>query len=178
MRFDTARSEIAGIHFLKGGEKMNRKGAAMGDMTMFFMFMFLLVVIGAGVVVGVLMFFGQGYDFRGVDAELLSYKIKECVLKDSDFFSKGGGDFFTRCKLNEKIVRENNIVKICKGEGDCMDKDGVISVGSNFPSCRFEGSGDNLEYPRCDEEKFVTQSGERVWIIVGSKQVSRRVANE
>ena len=94
---------------------MHKKGE-LGEQISVFMFLFLMFVIGVGIVIGVFIFFGQGYDFREVEANLLNYKIGECIKENEiteEFFEKG--NFFEKCRLNKGAVEKNNIIRICSG---------------------------------------------------------------
>lgn len=153
---------------------MHKKGET-GEQISVFMFLFLIVVIGIGIVIGVFIFFGKGYDFREVEANLLSYKIKECIKENEitkGFFEKE--NFFEKCKLNKDVVEKNNIIRICSGVEDCMGVEkSLLDVGSNFQACGFKGAKKNEDYPLCAINEF--SKGEKKFsVIVGSKQFARR----
>ena len=153
---------------------MHKKGE-LGEQVSVFMFLFLMFVIGIGIVAGVYIFFGQGYDFREVEANLLSYKIGECIKENEiteEFFEKG--NFFEKCRLNKGAVEKNNIIRICSGVEDCMRAEkSLLDAGSNFQACGFEGTKKNEAHPLCATNEF--SKGEKKFsIIVGSKQFSRR----
>ena len=160
---------------------MNRRG--LGDKVHVVAFLFLIVVIGIGVAAGVFIFFGSGYDARAVEADLLNYKIRKCIMGDSlleGFFEKE--IFFDKCKLNKKIVEENNLIRVCENanEDECIRVlEGVIDVGSNFEVCRFEGTKQNDNYPKCAIKSLEKIDGEgkvrKFVVITGSNQFSRRV---
>lgn len=155
---------------------MNKK-ADTGDKLMFFPFLFLLVIIGIGIVIGVFIFFSQGYDFREGESQLLVYKIKKCISSNemNNEFSK---NFFTICKLNQKIIEKNNIIKICKNSNDCISETNddkiLFTSGSNFVACSLKGAKDNPAYPRCYEDSL-KKNNEVFTIITGSNQLSRRI---
>ena len=150
------------------------KKATLGNMTMAFTFLFLIFIISVGLLAGIYIFYGSGYDFRETESSLLSYKIKNCILKsslDADFFNKE--NFYENCALNKETIEKNNIIKICKGDS-CIDSTTpLFSSGSNFQSCLFEGAKENKNYPQCSIISIKKQS-ETYQIITGSSQFSRR----
>ena len=155
---------------------MNRKGDV-GDQINVFGFLFLILIIGVGIVIGVLIFFGKGYDFREGEAKLLNYKIKECLLKNElnkEFFL----GFFQKCKLDKDVIEKNNIIRICENSEDCVFEDNkekvLIFVGSNFRACKFEGVRGNENFPKCSIQSL-EKAGKKYEIITGSSQISRRL---
>ncbi len=153
---------------------MNKK-AALGDMTMVFAFLFIIVIISVGILVGIYIFYGSGYDFRGAESSLLNYKIKNCLLNNelnNEFFTEA--NFYEICSLNKKVIEKNNIIKICKGEEPCVDSTApLFSVGSNSQSCFFEGAKENKNYPQCSTTYLQKQS-EIYQIIAGSDQFATK----
>jgi len=153
--------------------RLNKK-ASLGDMTMVFTFLFFIFIIGVGIVAGVFIFYGSGYDSREAEASLLNYKIRECIVNnkiDNNFFKED--NFIEKCRLNKGVIEKNNIIKICKGEGACVDAEPLFFVGSNFQACLFEGAKENENYPRCSIKGFQKEN-EKYEIIAGSRQFSRR----
>ena len=147
------------------------KIAALGEQASIFMFLFLLIVVGIGITAGAYIFFGRGYDFRMSDASLLNGKIREC-LNDNEINDELLNNLFARCKLNEKVLEDINIIKICVDSSDCVNGMGKFAFGSNFQSCFFEGAKDNKKYYSCDREHFL-KDGKKIEIIAGSKRTSR-----
>ncbi len=152
---------------------LKNKIAALGDQAEIFVFVFLLIFIGVGIVSGAYIFFGKGYDSRMSDAGMLSGKIKEC-LNYNEIDDKLFNEFSVRCKLNEDILKDINIIKVCIDSSDCVEDSGKFVFGSNFPACFFEGTKDNKKYHRCDREIFL-KNGKRIEIITGSVRNSREV---
>ncbi len=152
---------------------MNRGGET-GNQLMFFTFLFMLVMIGAGIVAGVLIFFGNEYDTRHIDADILNYKIRKCIIEKDFEFSNNG--FFETCLLNEKTMTDSEIiVKICIDSSDCLtEKDSLLIFGSNFQACGFEGVKENKAFPRCKMNSFVKE-GKKYDVITGSNQKVRRL---
>lgn len=157
---------------------MHKKGV-LGEQMMFFSFIFLMGVVGAGIVIGVYMFVGAEFDFRGSDANMLSYRLKNCI---SDLDSpqiegiKGDGGnilLYSLCGLNKEVVEKYNKIKICRGETNSMDCIGeqdsgkiVFSSGGDFEPCGFEKESRLLGCSVADFEEYT--------IIATSKQGIRR----
>ena len=76
--------------------------------------------------------------------------------------------------MDEMIISDVNIIKICVDSNDCVEDTGKFVFGSNFQSCFFEGAKTNEAFYSCDRESFL-KDGKRVEIITGSKRTSRRV---
>ena len=148
---------------------MNRGGQA-GEQIMIFPFIFLLIIIGVGIVGGVVIFFGAEYDVRQIDADILNYKIRECISNGKVDFD----DFYKNCRISESAIVENNLIfKICLGDGDCVQDDGIIGVWSNLETCRFEGVKENDAFPKCSKSE-VEKDGKSYKIITGSNQFSKK----
>lgn len=149
---------------------MNRKGEA-GSMLMIVVFLFLLIMISGGIVAGTYMFFGTGYEVRQLDADVLNYKIKECIEKN--WILEVVDNFYEVCGLNKEVLEEEGYkINIC--EGICSGNlPGIISLGSNFEVCKFTGKGEG--YPKCAISNVVKE-GKNYEIIIASSQMPRRVS--
>lgn len=152
---------------------IKNKKADLGDMTMVFAFLFLLIISDLGILAGIWIFYGSGYDAREAEASLLNYKIKDCILNNEISDDITEEIFFELCSLNKKAIEANNIIKLCKNEPQCVDSDTPLFFsGSNFQSCLFEGAKKNENFPQCKTTSFQKNS-DTYQIIVGSKQLSR-----
>ena len=178
-----------GIKMKKGERRIDRKGN-LGNMTMVFMFILLISLVGIGLYIGVELFFASGYDARYVDAEILAYKIENCISENGVEGLMGNSNFFRKCRLNRNMTEEYNMIKICKNSNDCVNepegefdddgklKDGdnskvIFKVGSNFAVCGFEGGKSNYNYPKCVLRNFKIGK-DKYEIVAGGKQVSAR----
>ncbi|MEI6850029.1 MAG: hypothetical protein WCK29_03245 [archaeon] len=129
-------------------EIKNKKGA-LGNQIMIFEYIFILMVVSVGFFVGISAFFGQSYDFRQTQADLLSYKISDCLNQNEnmDF-----NNFFSVCGLNKELLEKNNLdFKICDSMdfSNCASASAKVSVGSNFELCFLTGASNNDKYPKC-----------------------------
>ena len=143
---------------------LNKK-AQIGEQIMVFPFLFILVVICVGIAIGVYIFFGGGYDFRQVDADILSYKIGNCIL-DNEVNEEFWSDLYTKCRLNKEVLDKYSLFRVSYGG------DEKFSTGGDFEQCGFKGK--NEKYPQCSKKEFV--KGEmRVIVETTNKQSSRRI---
>jgi len=134
---------------------MNNKKAEIGTQLMFFLFIFVLLLTGIGIVAGVTIFFGREYDFREIDAKILSYKIIKCLEKNK---IEKGDAFLKSCGIKEETIGEEIFLKVCINSENCLietDKNKIIFVkGKNFQLCGFKGAKRNKNYPICIERTF------------------------
>lgn len=140
---------------------MNRRGSG-GEMLAFFMFIFLLGIVGASIAWGVNSYFKGEYDFRYEEARLLNLDVKDCLEKN-DFFSEGF-DFYSACGINKDIKGLFVLVK-------SSDREFLIGVRDFETQCQL--SAKNFNYPRCFSSELV--KGEDYTIITGSNNLKEGV---
>jgi len=151
-----------------------KKGAS-GDQAGIVWFLLLAAIIGASIGFAIWIFYGSGYDFREAEANLLNYKIKECMIKNEiteAFFDKN--NFYNLCGLNKEIIEKNNLIKICDGFGeDCIiSKESFFIEGSNFNICGLNEKDKSSS--KCSIQNF-EKDRKRYIIITASNQLSRRI---
>ena len=151
------------------------KKGAIGEQASIVYFLFLAVIIGASIGIAIWIFYGGGYDFREAEANLLNYKIRECMIKNEiteAFFDKN--NFYNLCGLNKGIIGKNNLIKICDGFGeDCIiSKESFFIEGSNFNRCSLNEK--DKSSPKCSIQNF-EKDRKRFVIITASNQLSRRL---
>ncbi len=144
------------------------KIAQLGSQMMIFAFLFLLFVIGVGIVIGISIFFGEEYEFRKVDADILNYKLRECISQKDinwdlaqDEIEK---EIFEKCNLNEAILKQDFTISI-KLNGEIKYNLGVAS------KCSL--SEKNKEFPKCTESnvvKNINGDSKTFSILAGSEQ--------
>lgn len=87
------------------------KKAQVGEQLMFFYFLFMLIVIGGGIAIGVLVFYGGGYDMRGAYSSALSYQIERCIMaKDIDW--EISEDFYEKCNFDKEAIEKGQVIGI------------------------------------------------------------------
>ena len=150
-------------------KKMNRRGEVAGSTLLFLgMFFVIIVIIFGGIVLGMLAFFGKGYDFRGVEARDLIDDVRVCFFKE-DFFDPSFE--ISKCRLNEEVLAENHLIYVKDDKG----KEFFVGVLDYKNQCFFEGAKANENFPKCEPETII-KDGREFELIVGTNQDSRRVA--
>lgn len=146
---------------------MNKK-AQMGNQITIFVFFFLLMLVAAGIVIGVFMFYGKPYDFRYVDAGVESYVIKQCILENSIDWSDID-DFYSKCDLDKKNFQNEITLKIVENGKEVVKWKDVVGC---------ELASKNIKYPKCVYQNFTIEDSQGIRyyeLLVGSNQNSRRV---
>lgn len=147
--------------------KMNKKGMA-GDYAMFFVYIFIVFIIWGGLAAGIFSFFGEGYDFKEAEAEILINNVEVC-LREKDFFS-GEFNIYYSCGFNSNIDEEHMIY--VKRASD--DEEIIFGVRDYINQCEFAGGKENINFPEC-VKKTISVRGESFEVIVGSNQDSRGI---
>ena len=151
---------------------LNKKADA-GDFAMIFSFIFLLLIVGVGIVAGVIIVFGSEYDFRQAEAETLNYAIKNCISENQDYFSSITKDtlkneLYGKCRLNKDVVEKNNIIKIDRN-------DEILFLFGDSVKCGIKG---NENYPKCSQDTLIIKSNNNdisFSILTGSSQRAGRI---
>ncbi|PIN92997.1 hypothetical protein COU54_04565 [Candidatus Pacearchaeota archaeon CG10_big_fil_rev_8_21_14_0_10_31_24] len=134
--------------------------------------LFMLIAFSFAIGLGQGLFFGEDYEFRNVEAQILNLKVKDCI--SNNLYENIWADFYKVCNLNEKVLKERleevklNIM-VC--EGECNSGKEVFRLGSDFTSCDLDGKNEN--YKKCYKDKFI-KNGKSFEIWTGSNHVSRR----
>lgn len=127
----------------------------------------LLTIIGVGAIVAmVLIFYGNGFDGRQLEAWDLNYQIVKCIQqKGLDV-----NNFHKTCGLNEGVIQNNSIIGIYEiKNGQLVQR---FNVG-NTVACGLKGASGNEDYPKCMTNRvLINNIGYE--IVTGSKQASRR----
>lgn len=136
------------------------RGAA-GNQLSFFSFFFLLLIIGGGIVIGVLIYYGSGSDYRADDVRVVSGLLERCV-REGIFAGT-----LASCGFSEDAVQKVGYsITLC--DGDCFVKKAnvLVHTGDSVQTCRLQVK--NAEnYPRCVEQTFRVQ-GKQYMSVVGS----------
>ena len=140
---------------------INRRG--MGEIVMFFPFIFICLIIAAGIWIGVGAFYGGEYDFRQAEAELLASRVVEC-------FKMGDFEIYRDCNLNREVIETEHLIFIKYNDEVIVN----VGVGDYLQQCFFEGIKKNRNYPNCVSGTF-TREGKEFYYVVGSNQRIRRV---
>jgi len=157
---------------------MNRRGEAdlTGDWLLMSLFFFYVAIMGVGIVVGFWIFFGDGIDIRQTEADLLNYRIRDCIGEE-EIELLDEREFYSKCRLSKVGVTEGKLIfKICQGVGEekCLvSEDYLFLEGSNFQTCRLKGGEENEAFPKC-VIRSVSRDKIDFVVITGSNQKARR----
>lgn len=159
---DNYNTDILNINFRM---RKNKRGQLPYNM-MIFIFLFILSIIVGGIAMGTAMFFSSDYDFRKIDAELLNYKLKNCLEENEFDFS------LPREQLEEKIYEVCSLVNLKEAQ------DFLIVIKFNGEEKFRAGAEDesscilwnkNKAFPRC-EPSTILKNGDEITIIAGASQ--------
>ena len=139
-----------------------------GDVLLYLVFAAVMAVTTIGLGLGLAALFGEGYDFRTSESELLAYRVQECVQK-SDMFAEGF--ILSACGLDANVLGTEHMIHLEREDGKVFD----YGVTSYRESCFFKGAEGKFTYPQCTQFTFVTRDNKTVRGIVGSAQVARVV---
>ncbi len=153
---------------------MNRIGTV-GHQVMAFSFFFVLFMIAVGIVLGVLIVYGEEYEFREADAKILNYNIRKCIFSNEineDFFNDN--KFYDVCNLNKNVLLEQKyIIKVCESDECVLSEEAKVSLGSDFNPCLFEGTKDNKFFPKCEISRIKKDTREFIVVTGANQEVSR-----
>lgn len=135
------------------------KRALAGNKLILISFILLIVVVGVGIVAGISFFFNTSYDFREIEANILNFKVVQCLTEKN--VDPSSEEFFSECGLNEEAIKRDHLIVITSGE------ETLLSVGKgDRTQCSLQDK--NIEFPRC-KTTFIGD----LKIITGSSQNSR-----
>lgn len=155
-----------------GNKVFERKGTT-GMGILFFVFVFIMIIIGGGIAGGMFAFFGKGYEFKRADASALFDKVRRCLEEGNDFFKSGFDELiFENCGLNENVFGDNYLIYI-KDVGS--GKKFSVGRSSFLQECFFKDTGRNSKFAKCVKGN-VDFDGKIYELIVGSNQNSKGVA--
>ena len=150
---------------------MKYRRGQFGDQFFAVLFVFLMIVIGGGIVFGVSAFFGGESEFRLVEADILYSLIQHCLLHTEmnwQALQKSDEVFYSTCRLDRSVVENYSLIQIVE------DGKEVFSVNKGKTvSCALTGAASNDAYPKCISHAFFIQ-GRRYVILTGSDQHIRR----
>lgn len=155
-------------------KKMNKKGK-LGEQLSVVYFIMLLVLIALGLVWGVNIFFGKGYDVRKSESVFHAQEFKKCIEKG--IIPSNEESFYNSCGFNKEVLERNKfIIRIC--EGGCFIPNPIIlvSMNSNYEPCRFKEVR-STSYPLC-AEAYTDKEGKEYHVVVGSVLIPSRGNNE
>lgn len=158
---------------------MLSKRGSLGDMTLFMPYLFLMIVILVGIVSGIVIFFGEGYNFKYAEANAIADKVEECFSSKHFIldFSNLEDELRKTCLMDIGIFNDANLIlRVCLDSNNCIsDRNPIFTIGANFQSCGFDGSKENSAFPICASRSFFIND-KKIDIVAGSNQKLRRIS--
>jgi len=150
---------------------MNKLGEVAGSGLLFFIFFIMMIMIGSGIAGGILMFYGQGYDFRATESSSLFSKTIDCFSDENNDFFKEGFDIYGSCKFDKDTLSKNHLIFI-KRLSD--NREFVVGVNDYKVKCFLDARKENFNLPLCKNATII-KDGKLYEILIGSSQNSQRV---
>ncbi len=151
---------------------MNNR-AQLGDQALVIAFFFLILIVGAGIVGGVYIFFGQEQDSRQVEADAIHYKIKNCIENNNINWDNSQEELekelFKTCSINEKVFKENFLMRITLND--------ELKYSWKGDSVKCASSEKNENFPKCASSSITKEFNNKIIeleILVGSSQYTTK----
>lgn len=139
------------------------KKAKTGNFFMIIAFMFILIFISVGIIIGIYMFFGSELDFRQIDSDVLNFRIKKCI-SEKEINWEHELDLYKKCLLNEQVIKDNFLVLI--------KINNEIKYDHAADEIQCDLSEKNDAFPKCTNSNF-NKNGNDIYILTGSEQRSK-----
>lgn len=123
-------------------------------------------IILIGIVAGILIFYSAQADARQKEAEILNFKIEDCLKENFDDF-----DLFQDCKINKEMIEDSGLYYIKIKINDEVSDYGV----RNFETlCNLSEKNEN--FPKCYETEFYIQKDKlyKIKILTASNQLGAK----
>ena len=130
-------------------------------------YLLLLVIFAGGIAGGHTIFFGGEIDYRKSEAELLNYKVQDCIYEQSINGEWEVG--FEVCNLDMNNIKKNIIIEVLRNG----EEEWRVGSVSDFEECYFEGAKRNSNFKQCSIQKIFVL-GEEIEIKTGSGQFIHR----
>lgn len=140
---------------------MNKR-AETGDQIFLFYFLFILLIIVGGIVIGDFILSGKPYDLRAQDSEILSGKIIECLKNTEALTENKITNLFETCNFYESTFENGLIVSL-------NTKDKFLFRYGNVVACGLQDL--NAEYPKCKSSYIhlnIDGKDSEVYVLTGS----------
>lgn len=151
---------------------INRKANVGYEVTLV-TFAVLIFLIAVPLALSFVLFFGEPYDSRDVDALLLNYNLQKCISENklNIFIEKNEleKEIFNKCSLNQEVIKKDYAIEI-KIDGSLIYNSGIDET-----ACALSDKNDN--YPKCSASSFSLDSeGKKitVFVLAAANQNSRR----
>lgn len=150
-----------------------------GEKLLSIWWLFIITMVGIGIVFGVSMFYSAEVDVRKVEAEILMDRISDCLFEQGMLISnllESDFDIFQECKLNKKVIESDFYIKISVlDESQNVIKE--ISEGVLTNACNSKDTeGCVLKVRGIIYEKDNEIKKARLEILTASNQVGERIS--
>ena len=162
-------------------KKMNKKGAEKLFSIWWFV---ILAIVGAGIIIGVFIYFSVSIDVRDAESVVLGGKIFDCLIDENEiseeFFEKNF-DLTEKCGLSSELKNSNLFYINVSVYNSDRKSEKSIFLGNNVfeRECRVEKLIKAKHYPVCfQEQKIVFRKGEKISLVVltGSNQRVEKIS--
>ncbi len=145
---------------------MDKKGIG-GEVVMFGPFFALLLIVFAGIYLGVNAYFSHSYESRFIEAGILTHTIEDCFSRH-DFFAPSF-NITASCELSSDVLSKDHLVHIEGTDGRTFS----LGVTDYNVQCYLSGAESNEAYPKCLRKELI-KDGKNYTLTVGSNQQSSR----
>ena len=150
-----------------------------GEKLLSIWWLFTIALVGAGIAVGVSMFYSAEVDVRNVEAEILMNRISDCIfeqglliggLLESDF------DIFQECKLNKSVIESDFYFKISVDLGNEIKeiREGVLENACHLEDSEKKGCVKKTRSIVYEQDNKIKKG--RLEILTASNQVGEKIS--
>jgi hypothetical protein len=134
---------------------MNKQALA-GNWMMFLGLFLIMIIITLGIVIGFIIAFGEDYEFKEVDSQILNSKLKKCISENPQLNFET--ELYSRCNLNQQVIEQEMFIQI-------SNQQDIIFTAGRGDNTKCDLSKLNKNFPICSESKF-----NDLTILTGSNQ--------
>ena len=149
---------------------------------------FVLVVIGGAIVIGVLIYYNADFNIKELEADILAERIVRCLVQNGylrqDFLQENF-DIFKECRLKKEMFeKESNFYfKISAQNETGLLRENIIEGDASFEkNCEISGTLKAKHFPKCsykNERVLYYENNNlkeaKLKIIAGSNQEIKKV---
>jgi len=138
------------------------KKAQSGEMMIILWFFFLLSLIGLGIATGSYLFFGQEYEFRQIEADILNNKISECFLDNNIDTDEIETQLYSVCAINKNVIDKEYSILILLDDIEIYD--------FHYDKTQCALSDLNKYFSKCSSSTII-KNNLKYTILTGSNQL-------
>ena len=138
---------------------------------------FMIVIIGAGIVISASIYYATDIDVKWLEADILSEKIMDCVVDNGYFVESVSEKIYNECGLEENLfIKGSNYFFKIWVNGEMILGGGDYSIEKN---CEVKGAGIGVTkyFPICSEKNMIAWNDEgkeiKIRVLAGSNQQGR-----